>query len=155
MSNRIVTQGCTKCGGAIKEEAEVGEWSCMNCGMLFLPEKSTKVRETSRPPTFKEDTEETPEGKSTLDSLSEVPRLEPEDLGDDLEWERLNPQLKSVSEDEWLGNYNICKQCGKKGLYTYIPIVNKEYDETLRKNYCKFCHPRRPWKGKFEKEFLR
>ena len=153
MSNRIVTQGCTKCGGAIKEEAEVGEWSCMNCGMLFLPEKSTKVRETSRPPTFKEDVEEEPEGKSTLDSLSEVPILELEDLGDDLEWERLNPHLKPASKEKEgkklvtsqtpkeIGRhtFSVCKDCGKKGSYTYGTDPSTEC--------CKYCNPRDPWKG--------
>tara|TARA_Y100000310_G_C20342634_1_gene650523 strand:- start:160 stop:513 length:354 start_codon:yes stop_codon:yes gene_type:complete len=98
--SRIFTQGCPKCGGALKEDAREKEFSCMNCGMLFLPKTLPEVplskfrlMEPRLPGEKVESTE-----KPTLDTLNQEPVLDPEDLGDDSEWERLNPQLKLVDK---------------------------------------------------------
>ena len=96
MVSRIVTKGCPKCGGALKEDPREHEWSCMNCGMLFLPETLSEVPLSKvrlmEPRLPGEKVESTK--KPTLDTLNQDPILDPENLGDDSEWERLNPQLK-------------------------------------------------------------
>ena len=99
MVSRIITKGCPKCGGALKEDTREREWSCMNCGMLYLPANFSRVSESKLHEPQLPGEKAKSSKKSTLDTLNQDPVLETEDLGDDSEWERLNPQIKLVNKE--------------------------------------------------------
>ena len=139
---RILVGSCTKCGGALREQEDPGEWMCINCGRLVL---STPVREPivqSEPIVVlsegkvagvTEEVEVAEEASSVL-----LNRLEEEEQeGDDQEWEKLvtSHTTKIIGRHE----FSVCKECGKKGSYTYGTDLNTVY--------CKYCSPRNPWKG--------
>ena len=155
MVARILTGSCEKCKGALKQSLEdPNEWSCMNCGMLFLAQTEKKIREVSRrkDKNYHEPRLPGDESEKAKERRLQVEALEKEDKtevleGDDAEWERLNPNLKLGPKEVGRHQFNVCKECGKKGSYTYGTDLNTVY--------CKYCSPRNPWKEKLDKEFIR
>jgi hypothetical protein len=48
-------------------------------------------------------------------------------------------------------NYRVCAQCGKKGAYS-VEVSRTDYERGKYNRYpnveyCKYCHPRKAWKG--------
>lgn len=100
MVTNILTGSCEKCKGAIKQSLEdPNEWSCMNCGILFLvlPETEREVREATRekarnyePRLPGDESEKVKERRLQTEALEKVDKTEVLE-GDDTEWKRLNP----------------------------------------------------------------
>ena len=90
---RILVRSCTKCRGALREQADPGEWMCINCGNLVLnktppkPLVVTKVKDLVKTVVVEEVVEEV---EVEEDSSVTLNRLEEEaEEGDDQEWSKL------------------------------------------------------------------
>ena len=95
MVTRILTSSCDKCQGALKQSHEdPKEWSCMNCGklFLFLTPQEEEIQETYRHKRPGTAGPQVP-GKETKRRKSKTILEETQDNeveGDDAEWNRLN-----------------------------------------------------------------
>jgi len=98
MVSRIITSACDKCKGAVKQSYEdPREWSCMNCGklFLFLNSKELEIQSLNRTNKRRGHYDGPPNVQSGQSKAQikqkELEKATPTELeGDDAEWNRLN-----------------------------------------------------------------
>ena len=95
---RILVGSCTKCGGALKEQTDPGEWMCINCGSLVMNKTAPKPLVKSKPVV------EVPEKRGLLDLMETTVAGVIEEVKEVVEEEDSAVTLKALEEEEEEGD---------------------------------------------------